>query len=68
MGINQKTNQFLTKLTDLVKNCGLPACNARMALDLVRNQVAQLEAQAMEQERQAEQNRKKPAEAEKQEG
>lgn len=52
--INTKTNEFLTALAKLVAECGLPACNARMALDLVRNQVMDLERQAVEQEKAAE--------------
>lgn len=54
MGINTKTNDFLTELTRLVNNCGLPACNIRLALDLVRNQVFMLEQQSVAQEAQAE--------------
>lgn len=54
MGINTKTNEFLTALAKLVGESQLPACNARMALDLVRNQVAALERQAIEQEKAAE--------------
>lgn len=51
--INTKTNEFLTALAKLVAECGLPTCNARMALDLVRNQVMDLERQAVEQEKAA---------------
>ena len=51
MGINKATNDFLTGLLQLVSGSGLPACNVRLALDLVRGQVAELERQAIEQEK-----------------
>lgn len=51
--INTKTNEFIAALSKLVGECGLPVCVARMALDLVRNQVAQLEAKALAKEAEA---------------
>lgn len=48
--INTKTNDFITDLSKLVWECGLPVCVARMALDLMRGQLVQLEAKALAQE------------------
>lgn len=48
--INTKTNDFLNNMTKLVNESELPPCVVRMALDLVRGQVAQLEVQALRQE------------------
>ncbi|MCD8127693.1 MAG: hypothetical protein LUD82_09725 [Clostridiales bacterium] len=49
--LNTKTNEFLAAVTRLVQESGLPPVNARLALDVVRLQLMELEKQAMEQER-----------------
>ncbi|MCD8142274.1 MAG: hypothetical protein LUD83_03195 [Clostridiales bacterium] len=48
--LNTKTNAFLTALSKLVNESGLPPVNARLALDVVRLQLMDLEKKAMEQE------------------
>lgn len=48
--LNTKTNEFLVAVTRLVQESGLPPVNARLALDVVRLQLIELEKQAMEQE------------------
>ncbi|MCD8367932.1 MAG: hypothetical protein LUC48_07925 [Clostridiales bacterium] len=48
--LNTKTNEFLAAVTRLVQESGLPPVNARLALDVVRLQLIELEKQAMEQE------------------
>lgn len=61
LGINQKTNRFMEALAELINESELPACNIRLSLDLVRNQVAELERRAIAQEQQAaEANAAKP--------
>ncbi|MCD7919241.1 MAG: hypothetical protein LUG45_04075 [Clostridiales bacterium] len=49
--LNTKTNEFLAAVTRLVQESGLPPVNARLALDVVRLQLVELEKKAMEQER-----------------
>lgn len=50
--LNTKTNDFLVALAKLVQESGLPPVNARLALDLVRSQLVDLERAAIEQEKQ----------------
>ncbi|MCC8075274.1 MAG: hypothetical protein LIO95_04915 [Clostridiales bacterium] len=50
--LNTKTNDFLVALAKLVQESGLSPVNARLALDLVRNQLVELERAAIEQEKQ----------------
>lgn len=52
--INTRTNDFMAKLTELVRTSGLPVCNARLCLDAVRAQLLQLEAKAIEEEKKEE--------------
>ncbi|MCD8147858.1 MAG: hypothetical protein LUD84_11405 [Clostridiales bacterium] len=50
--LNTRTNDFLVALAKLVQESGLPPVNARLALDLVRSQLVELERAAIEQEKQ----------------
>ena len=50
--INTKTNEFMAALTDLVNHSGLPACNVRLCLELVKDRVKDLEIQALAEEKQ----------------
>ncbi|MCD7886329.1 MAG: hypothetical protein LUG44_01725 [Clostridiales bacterium] len=52
MGINTQTNAFLAALTNLVKESGLPPVNVRLALDVIRSQLVELERAAVEREKQ----------------
>ncbi|MCD7886736.1 MAG: hypothetical protein LUG44_03855 [Clostridiales bacterium] len=54
MGINTQTNAFLAALTKLVQESGLPPVNARLALDIIRSQLVELERAAVEREKQQE--------------
>lgn len=52
--INTKTNEFMAALTDLVNRSGLPACNVRLCLELVKDRVKDLEIQALAEEKREE--------------
>ncbi|MCD7822047.1 MAG: hypothetical protein LUG64_07555 [Clostridiales bacterium] len=52
MGINTQTNAFLAALAKLVQESGLPPVNARLALDIIRGQLVELERAAVEREKQ----------------
>ncbi|MCC8075712.1 MAG: hypothetical protein LIO95_07230 [Clostridiales bacterium] len=50
--LNTQTNEFLTKLVNLVNASPLPVVNTRLCLDIVRAQLVEAERAAIEQERQ----------------